>query len=164
MCVLISTAFGAGVVSGPVWASGSFEELTQEHRQFLMPLKPLWNSLPAQERATWESLANNFESADRKQKQRMTARIKEWASMTPEQRNEVRRNFKTLSTWDTDQKSDNRIDKSRHRETPDKADKRTAWKQYMLLSPAERARLGGTNRHYSLPDDNFEGDASGKEP
>lgn len=73
---------------GPAWS-----ELSLAHQSALAPLKQHWAGLDADRKAKWLVVAQRFPSLPQPERQRMQARMAEWAAMTPAERGRARRNF-----------------------------------------------------------------------
>ena len=109
----------------PMWT-----ELTPAQRQILAELEPRWNTMPEVRRRTWLKLADRIprmeparmEPAER---ERAQARIREWASLTPEQRHVARENYRLAKTLPRDARA-------------------AGWEQYQQLTPEQRTTLRTT--------------------
>ncbi len=96
--------------------------LTASQKQILAPFQQQWDSWPVADKRSWIVLANRFPQLSQAQQDRAKNRIREWASLSTEQRNTVRSNIKL----------------SRER----KADERTAeWNRYQQMTPAQKTIL-----------------------
>lgn len=72
----------------PLWS-----ELTQSQANTLAPMADKWNSFTLADKRSWIKLANGFAKLPAAQQQKATARMVEWAQLTPEQRLRARANF-----------------------------------------------------------------------
>ena len=72
----------------PLWS-----ELTPSQTTVLAPMAGQWNSFTLSDKRSWIKLASGFQKLPVDQQQKATARMVEWASLTPEQRLRVRSNF-----------------------------------------------------------------------
>jgi hypothetical protein len=79
-------ATGQGV--GATW-----QTLTPGQKQILAPLERDWGAIDAQRRAKWLEVAAQFPSMPEAEKQRLQARMADWARMTPAQRSSARLQF-----------------------------------------------------------------------
>ncbi len=62
----------------------------------LAPLKDDWTELDTLRRTKWVKVANAYPKMKPQQQQRLQAQMKEWASLTPEQRRVAREKYKTI--------------------------------------------------------------------
>lgn len=74
---------------GPKWAS-----LLPAHRVALKPLEHDWNTFGPDQKQKWIELAAQFPSLSGDERQRIQARMTEWAKLTPQQRGAARFQFK----------------------------------------------------------------------
>ncbi len=74
---------------GPKWAT-----LLPAHRVALKPLEQDWSTFGADQKQKWVELAAQFPSLSVDERQRIQARMTEWAKLTPEQRGAARFQFK----------------------------------------------------------------------
>ncbi len=72
----------------PAWS-----ELTPAQQQVLAPLQEDWSSLDATRRKKWVAIANRYPKMKAQEQQRLQARMKEWASLAPEQRRAARERY-----------------------------------------------------------------------
>lgn len=73
---------------GPAWG-----QLTAHQRQALAPLERDWESIDASRKAKWVEVAQRFSSMPSEERQRVQARMAEWARLTPAERGRARLNF-----------------------------------------------------------------------
>ena len=78
--------------SGPAWSA-----LKKEQRAVLSPLESEWGNFDAQRKAKWLSIANQYPKMGKEEQERIQRRMKTWASLTPEQRQVARENYRDLS-------------------------------------------------------------------
>ncbi|MDR1311006.1 MAG: DUF3106 domain-containing protein [Burkholderiaceae bacterium] len=100
----------------PYW-----RELTQAQRDLLAPLEKDWNVIPAPRKKKWLELAEKMEQMPQEERQRLQGRLKEWVNMTPEERQEVRRNYLEMKEQHLRNKSE-------------------AWQAYQELPEAEKKK------------------------
>ena len=82
-------AVAAPVDAGePTWSS-----LSAQQRGVLAPLERDWASIDAPRKAKWLEVAIKFPSLPEAERQRVQARMAEWARMTPAERGRARLNF-----------------------------------------------------------------------
>jgi Protein of unknown function (DUF3106) len=109
------TAWGAG--PGADWAS-----LTPAQRQVLAPLQRDWNGIDLSQREKWVEVAAKFPSMPADERQRLQARMADWARMTPAQRATARLQFQEVKRLPVEERQER-------------------WKAYQALSPEERGQL-----------------------
>jgi hypothetical protein len=102
---------------GPAWA-----ELTPAERLALHPLQSQWQSIDATRKQKWREVAARLPNLPRDQQIRMQARMAEWVSMTPAQRNTARLHFETT------------------RQVP-MSERQALWDAYQALPEAQRKAL-----------------------
>ena len=72
----------------PAWS-----ELTPAQQQVLAPLQEDWPSFEATQRKKWVTIANRYPKMKAQEQQRLQTRMKEWASLVPEQRRAARERY-----------------------------------------------------------------------
>ena len=90
-CLTLALAGAAGA-TGPA-AGAAWQGLTPGQKQILAPLERDWGVIDAQRRAKWLEVAAHFPSMPEAEKQRLQARMADWARMTPAQRSSARLQF-----------------------------------------------------------------------
>ena len=80
-----STAQTRATDQGLRWTS-----LLPAHREALKPLEHDWSTFSADQKQKWMELAAQFPSLSVDERQRIQARMTEWAKLTPEQRGAAR--------------------------------------------------------------------------
>jgi len=127
-CV-VSTALaaGPGVPSGtpaiaatessPTWGS-----LTPGQRAALQPLQREWRTIGPDQKQKWLEVIAQFPTKSAEERQRIQARMTEWAALTPEQRGTTRLQFKQAQQL-----------------AP--ANRQARWEAYQALSDAEKKEL-----------------------
>ena len=114
-------AGGSAWAAGPV-ADASWAKLTPAQKQVLAPLERDWASIDGPRRSKWLEVAARFPSMPADERQRVQARMADWAHLTPAERSRARLQFQET------------------RQVP--ADERQAkWQAYQALSPEERNTL-----------------------
>jgi hypothetical protein len=126
-CVLALSALRA--LSAPAAASASHAEegptwtqLTAAQQQALRPLQQRWADKSAQRKAKWLQVAERFPALPAQERQRVQARMTEWAAMTPAERGRARQRFQEL------------------RKLP-AADRQALWEAYRALPDRQRGEL-----------------------
>jgi hypothetical protein len=84
-------ATAANTESGPAW-----RDLPLAHQAALAPLKQHWAGIEATRKAKWLVVAQRFPALPQPERQRVQARMAEWAAMTPSERGRARQNFQEL--------------------------------------------------------------------
>ncbi len=102
--------------------SPSWNSLTPAQKQVLAPLQRDWASIDLARRQKWLEVAARYPQMPADERERLQARMSEWARMTPAQRATARQQFQEV------------------RRVPD--DERKAhWQAYQALTPEEREQL-----------------------
>lgn len=110
--------------SAPAQASANsgWGQLGTQERQALAPLAAHWGDISEGQRSKWRTIAKNFDQLSATDQQLMQTRMKEWAALSPVQRNQARLNFNTVQSVSKDQK-------------------KTRWDEYQALSEEEKRKL-----------------------
>jgi hypothetical protein len=103
--------------SGPAWA-----ELSVNERQALQPLQGQWGEIDSQRKQKWRDVASRYAGLPAVQQERLHARMVEWATMSPTQRNAARINFEELRRMPA-------------------TERQTRWEAYQSLPAEERQAL-----------------------
>lgn len=103
-------------------ASGRWSLLPEKDRLILAPLEEDWSELSSDQRLKWLDLAQRFPTLGSEERQRVQARMVEWARMSPIERGTARLNFQEI------------------RQLPNR-DRLERWEAYQDLAPAERKEL-----------------------
>lgn len=103
--------------SGPPWVS-----LSPAHQAALAPLKPHWSGIDASRKSKWLVVAQRFPALPLEERQRVQARMSEWASMSPAERGRARQNFQELRNLPHD-------------------DRQALWEAYRALPEEQRQQL-----------------------
>jgi hypothetical protein len=98
LCVFAPTAFAAqaqpkaaSTVSKAV--KPAWSELTEVQRTVLAPLQEDWDTLDTTRRKKWIGVANRYPKMKPDEQERLQARMKEWANLTPDQRRVAREKY-----------------------------------------------------------------------
>ena len=70
-----------------------WQKLTPSEQQALIPVYPLWSTLPEAQQQNLKRLAQHYHNLDPKAKQRFDSRLATWAKLTPEQRQAAREKY-----------------------------------------------------------------------
>jgi Protein of unknown function (DUF3106) len=106
-----------------------WSELPAAEQSVLAPLKSDWTSIDPVRQAKWLEIARNYPKLTPTQQQTLQTRMKEWASMSPTERNKARLNYAEAQ-------------KSTQTLTPE--EKRAKWEAYQALSAEEKQKLAKT--------------------
>lgn len=99
--------------------------LTPQQQVILQPLREDWNHFDAKRRLKWIGIANRYPKMSVTEQTRVQIRMKEWASLTPEQREKARKKFLEIQ-----------------QASPEKRDVlREKWQAYENLPAEEKERL-----------------------
>ena len=90
-----------------------------------MPLSKDWDGLESYRRKKWLGIAQRYPQMPPEQQQRVSARMKAWAALTPQERNLAREKFKKLNKAAPEQR----------------AARREKWEQYRALPEPEKKKL-----------------------
>lgn len=101
----------------PLWS-----ELTAAQHEVLEPLEPQWNALPAAKKRSWLKLADRVPRMEPADREKAQVRIREWATLTPEQRRLARNNYRLAKNLD-------------------KAEREASWEQYSTMTAEQRSVL-----------------------
>ena len=83
----------------PLW-----NELSPSQRETLAPLAANWNGLPLAKKRSWLSLTEKMPSMMPEDRAKAQTRIREWASLTPDQRRMARNNYRLAKSLDRDER------------------------------------------------------------
>lgn len=83
----------------PLW-----NDLSPSQRETLAPLAANWNALPLAKKRSWLSLTEKMPSMMPEDRAKAQARIREWASLTPDQRRMARNNYRLAKSLDRDER------------------------------------------------------------
>lgn len=102
--------------------SREWQALSKRQKQALAPLSSEWHELTAQQKQKWRTLSKSFFELSDEEQMTLHARMRDWASLTPRQRNQARFNFNSAQTLTI-------------------PDKRAQWEAYQALSAREKSNL-----------------------
>jgi hypothetical protein len=115
----------------PALNQPNWDQLTPEQRAVLNPLASDWPAMESYRRKKWIGIAQRYSTMSADEKSRVDQRMKQWASLTPEQRRQARANYKSLKQV-----------------TPDhKEDIKRKWEEYSQLPVEQRERLKAEAAH-----------------
>ncbi len=101
----------------PLWS-----DLTPEQQAVLEPFSEQWNVWSAADKRTWVRLADRVPGMSPEAREQTARRVREWASLTPEQRRLARQNYRLAK-----------------RLPP--AQRQAQWERYRELTPEQRSVL-----------------------
>lgn len=126
LCALALPPLGwaqtAPAAAPKVQAGSGWHQLPPQERLALAPLAAHWADISEGQRSKWRAIAKNFDQLSAAEQQVMQTRMKEWAALSPVQRNQARLNFNTVQSVSKDQK-------------------KTRWDEYQSLSEEEKRKL-----------------------
>lgn len=103
--------------SKPLW-----QDLTPAQQQSLKPLGANWSAFSEAHKRKWLAVSKNYPTMAPPEQAKLHSRMTEWASMSPQQRNQARLNFAETKKMAPDEKTAN-------------------WQAYQALSPEEKQKL-----------------------
>lgn len=101
----------------PLWS-----DLSPQQQAVLEPFEAQWNGWSAAEKRTWVRLADRMPSMESEARERTARRIREWASLTPEQRRIARQNYRIARRLPPEERQEQ-------------------WERYRELTPEQRSVL-----------------------
>lgn len=101
----------------PLW-----NELTPTQQQALAPLASEWDKLDNFRKHKWLAIGNKFTKMTPEEQQRIQERMRDWVTLTPEQRRVARESYVRTKKLDSDQKS-------------------AHWEKYQQLSEEQKKKL-----------------------
>ena len=107
----------ARLLPAPNWSA-----LSTAQRQILAPLQADWNELDAARKSQWLEVASRFASLAPDDQARMQERMRDWARLSPAQRQEARIGFQVAKKIDADARQ-------------------AKWEAYQALPPEQRQQL-----------------------
>jgi hypothetical protein len=103
------------------WAQ-DWEALGAGQRAALAPLQPGWERLSDEQRGQWLAVADRFPTLSAVERQRLQARMLDWARRSPDERGAVRLQFHEAQRWSPQERQDR-------------------WREYQSLDPQARLIL-----------------------
>jgi hypothetical protein len=101
----------------PLW-----KDLAADQQQLLAPFAEQWNTLPAEEKRAWVSLANRVPNMSQDERAKAQGRIVEWAKLSPDQRRLARQNYRLAKSLPSEQRV-------------------AQWESYQTLTPEQQQVL-----------------------
>src|SRR5690349_6154944 len=100
LCFLLSASASAEAPQ-PSW-----EQLNRQQREVLAPLAQEWNCMDAAKRKKWLGIAKRYPKMSEREQQRAQLQMRDWYSLTPEQREIVREKYKTIKKLPPDKRQE----------------------------------------------------------
>lgn len=122
LAVLLSLAALHAAAQVPVLAGKSWGSLNAQQKIVLTPLESQWRQMDASSRDTWAALALSYPSMDPQAQKRLQERMRDWAALTPAERQRVHAGFAAAQ-----------------RVAPEQRQQK--WEQYQALTPEKRLAL-----------------------
>ncbi|HEV7577747.1 MAG TPA: DUF3106 domain-containing protein [Caldimonas sp.] len=113
---------GAASAPAPREDGVRWHALTPAQREALAPLERDWPGIDAPRKQKWIALAARFKTLAPEERSRITARMVEWAKLTPAERGQARLRF----------------EEARQLQVPDRSER---WRAYQALPPEQRQQL-----------------------
>ena len=120
---LLAQACHAAIV--PPLPQPSWKQLSTEQQRILAPLYGEWDKMENIRSKKWLGIAERYPTMSQDDQRRMQERMREWASLTPEQRAKARDIYKDFNQLPTEQKQA----------------VKQKWEAYSNLPPEERQRV-----------------------
>ena len=103
-------------------ATPTWKSLTSLQREALAPLSSVWGEIGSNRKRKWIALSANFQSLSPQEKATLHGRMKEWASLSSTQRNQVRLNYSLSRDLSHEEK-------------------KAHWEAYQALSPEQKKQF-----------------------
>jgi len=110
----------------------SWNSLTPAQQNALRPLQKEWNSIEANRKTKWIEVADKLPSMHPEERERIQARMTDWANMTPAQRGQARLNYKEAQRLPAE-------------------DRKARWEAYQSLSSDQQRDLAARAAPASSP-------------
>jgi hypothetical protein len=91
LCCATLTGAAPPKKSAPSWA-----ELSASQKEILAPLAGEWDKLDTANRQRWLGVAKRYPKMTPIGKKRVQTRMRKWAALTPEQREQARQNYRDM--------------------------------------------------------------------
>lgn len=114
-------------VATPAISMPNWEGLTPQQRESLKPLASKWNSLPDARKRKWLAVAQNYERMAQPERDKLHARMAEWAALKPKEREQARLNFAETKKISPSERA-------------------ATWEAYQALSAEEKQELANKGR------------------
>jgi hypothetical protein len=80
--------------------------LNRQQKEVLAPLAEEWNSMDAVKRKKWLGIAKRYPGMTEAEQHRAQLQMRDWYSLTPEQREIVREKYKTIKKLPPDKRQE----------------------------------------------------------
>src|SRR5690242_13761328 len=87
-------------------AQPSWEQLKPQQKEVLAPLAQEWNNLDAAKRKKWLGIDKRYPGMAPSEQHRTQLQMRDWYSLTPEQREIVREKYKTIKKLPPDKRDE----------------------------------------------------------
>lgn len=129
---LLLALLTAAALAGPVLAQPRaaeqgprWQELSAQQRSALKPLERDWPGIDAPRKQKWLEIASRYHSLPPAEQARMSARMTQWATLSPNERGQARQNFQEARQL-----------------TPQ--ERQARWEAYQALTPEQRRQLAAS--------------------
>jgi hypothetical protein len=103
-CLAFAPATLAAAPAQPPAPKPPWSQLTGAQQAVLAPLKEDWDEIDTTRRKKWLGIADRYPRMKPDEQQRLQARMRDWAKLSPEQRRIAREKYKTLKKMPPDQR------------------------------------------------------------
>lgn len=111
-----------------------WSQLAIQQREILAPLAKDWDKMENVQKLKWLGIADRYPKLQISEQQRMTDRMREWASLTPDQRAKIRNSYKDFKQLPAEQKQT----------------VRQKWDAFSSLPPEQRQHFRETGKSSKL--------------
>lgn len=117
LLAMAAFALPAAAEEGPRW-----QDLSASQRSALKPLEREWSGIDSTRKQKWLDIAARYHSLPPAEQSRMSARMTQWAALSPNERGKARQNFQDA------------------RQLPPQ-ERQSRWEAYQALTPDQRRQL-----------------------
>jgi hypothetical protein len=100
LCFVVS-AHASAEKAQPLW-----EQLNRQQKEVLAPLAQEWNGMDAAKRKKWLGIAKRYPGMTYEEQHRTQLQMRDWYSLTPEQRELIREKYKTINKLPPDKRQE----------------------------------------------------------
>lgn len=108
-----------GLQSTEALAKTPWQQLSPKQQELLEPVREQWSGMNSSQQERWLRMSERYESERPERQAIMRDRVGDWSNLSPQERAEARRNFKTLKE-------------------KEKGERNSSWNSYQTLPPHER--------------------------
>lgn len=94
LCIALSAVAAQPAKQSAKPVRPAWSELTGAQQQVLAPLAADWGNMDANRRKKWVTIANRYPKMKPAEQQRLQKRMKDWAALTPAQREAARKRYR----------------------------------------------------------------------